>query len=521
EKILAPSPHRAVPPCPYFPKCGGCTLQHVSYPRQLEFKRDNIVSTVRKIAGIELPLAEVAASDAEFRCRNKCSLPVKPGQCTSDAMVGRDVLIAPEERDLRHDEDIAPYDGVGNSRLSPSIKIGFFRRNSNDVVDIADCLMQNKSVRDLIAGFREWLSRGRGRWQSAAKPQKYAGGIFLAQAGSRTAARTGVRGQESDNNPSAIPNSSLLIPNSFRHLTLRSLGGIHTVTLVGTRKNPEELASFSNVLRRIYGENFAFYYNYNPVRTNVIYGQEFTFLAGKDEPVAVDGLKMRIHPAGFFQVNDFIRGELYAHIIKKAVASDAGYAIEAYAGAGVLAAKLAPYFKQVLAVEISPESIKAGEEIKELNGIGNLRFIQGDCAEELGKLFSQITNETKNEKRKTKNVGWDLEGEEKNIDSKNPSEIPHSSLLTPNSPSAIPHSSLLTPNSVLILDPPRQGLSSAVVETLVQSGSPAVIYVSCNPATFARDLSGLKAAYTVLDAAAFDMFPQTEHAELVVTLKRS
>jgi len=473
EKILAPSPFRVEPPCPYFPRCGGCTLQHVEYGRQLEFKRAHIVNTVRKIAGVDLPLGEVEGSERQYRYRNKLSLPVR------------------ERRD-------------------GEIGVGFFRRNSHDLVEIEDCLLQTEGCRGLIAELKKYMD--------------------LAQ---------------------APPYSETEQSGEIRHITLRDLGGVKTVTLVGAFEHPNAFITFSKALRRIYDENFAYYYNYNPHPTNVVYGRDFTFLAGQSEPVTVDGLKMRIHPAGFFQINDSVREKLYAYTVDKAAGSGAERAIEAYAGAGVLAAKLAPHFKTVAAVEISPESVRAGEEIKKLNGIKNLHFIQGDCAAELEKLFRgqgtgnggtnneglggmgqgagdgetpqiinhnvQITN--KDDISVADSPSLPIHCSPFTIQSPTPHSsflTPHSSPLIPNSPSTIHHS----PSPVLILDPPRQGLEPAVTDTLNRCGPDTVIYVSCNPATFARDLKRISETYAVTEAAAFDMFPQTPNAELVAVLKR-
>ena len=71
-----------------------------------------------------------------------------------------------------------------------------------------------------------------------------------------------------------------------------------------------------------------------------------------------------------------------------------------------------------------------------------------------------------------------------------------------------------------VVDPPRTGLSERAVGLLVESGVPRVVYVSCNPATLARDLSRLSGGYRIAGLEAYDFFPQTHHVETLVVLER-
>jgi 23S rRNA (uracil1939-C5)-methyltransferase len=77
------------------------------------------------------------------------------------------------------------------------------------------------------------------------------------------------------------------------------------------------------------------------------------------------------------------------------------------------------------------------------------------------------------------------------------------------------------PADLVILNPPRIGVAAKVTETLVVEGPPRLIYVSCDPATLARDIGRLSSSYGVVDVRAFDLFPQTAHVEVVVVLERT
>ena len=77
------------------------------------------------------------------------------------------------------------------------------------------------------------------------------------------------------------------------------------------------------------------------------------------------------------------------------------------------------------------------------------------------------------------------------------------------------------PADLVILNPPRSGVDSRVAETLRAGGPPRLIYVSCDPATLARDVGRISSSYEVVDVRAFDLFPQTAHVEVVVVLERT
>lgn len=105
EKRLSTSPFRVSPPCPYFKQCGGCSIQHLSYGGQLELKRNMVSNALKKYAGIEFEVEEVAPSEKEYGYRNKVTLPV-----ASDGKEGA--------------------------------VMGLYMKKSHRIVPIADCLLQ-------------------------------------------------------------------------------------------------------------------------------------------------------------------------------------------------------------------------------------------------------------------------------------------------------------------------------------------------------------------------------------------
>lgn len=119
EKILSPSPQREKPPCPYFAKCGGCTLQHLSYSGQLEYKHRHVIGCMERIAKLDVPVHFPLPSRKDYRYRNKAAFPVR----------------------------------MQNGRP----EIGLYALRSHDVVDIDDCLLQHIIIKIVMSQLRVWI----------------------------------------------------------------------------------------------------------------------------------------------------------------------------------------------------------------------------------------------------------------------------------------------------------------------------------------------------------------------------
>ncbi len=118
DRILNSADCRISPPCPHFPKCGGCTLQHIAYNAQTEFKSESLKNTLKK-QGVDINnLQNVVKSQNEYNYRNKLTLPVR-----------------------------YPH------------RIGFFRAESHSVIEITDCMLQNFDCKSIIAALKEFIDR--------------------------------------------------------------------------------------------------------------------------------------------------------------------------------------------------------------------------------------------------------------------------------------------------------------------------------------------------------------------------
>jgi len=209
----------------------------------------------------------------------------------------------------------------------------------------------------------------------------------------------------------------------------------------------------------------------------------------------VEGLRFSFHAGEFFQNSPAILPAFTRHVRLEALGGDGigaatpqdaegdraasreegaptppsppvRYLVDAYCGSGLFCLTAASAFEQAVGIEISDSSIDWAQRNAEQNGIRNARFVKGDASA----IFEQIDFD----------------------------------------PAA----------TAVVIDPPRKGSSPEFLAQLLAFGPRRVVYVSCNPATQARDLRELREAYEIQRVRPFDLFPQTKHLECVVTLER-
>ncbi|MBP3039716.1 23S rRNA (uracil(1939)-C(5))-methyltransferase RlmD [Bacillaceae bacterium Marseille-Q3522] len=204
--------------------------------------------------------------------------------------------------------------------------------------------------------------------------------------------------------------------------------------------------------------------NINDKKTNVIFGDTTKTLWGAD--VIYDNIgtiKFAISARSFYQVNPVQTKVLYDKALEYAGLTGKETVIDAYCGIGTISLFLAQKAKKVYGVEIVPEAIVDAKKNAALNGIANVEFAVG--------------------KAETVIPAWYKAG--------------------------------ITAD-VLVVDPPRKGCDEALLETIAKMQPEKIVYVSCNPATLARDLRYLQDhGYRTAEVQPVDMFPQTGHVECV------
>lgn len=209
--------------------------------------------------------------------------------------------------------------------------------------------------------------------------------------------------------------------------------------------------------------------NHNRARTNVILGADCTVLWGSmyitDE---LCGVQVRLSPLSFYQVHHDMAEVLYRKAAEFAALSGRETVLDLYCGTGTIGLSMARAAKRVLGVEIVPEAVADAKSNAARNGIDNAEFFCGDA-------------KAAAERFRREGVAPD----------------------------------------VVLLDPPRKGCEEAVLKTVAEMQPQKIVYISCDPATLARDAARLaEYGYTPRRLCAADLFPRTKHVESVMLSTR-
>lgn len=254
----------------------------------------------------------------------------------------------------------------------------------------------------------------------------------------------------------------------LRHVVLRcstSTGKVLVTLVVNSTKVFENLKKFANIIYEQIPQVVGVCINFNPQKTNVILGEKSECICGEDfvEEKILDKT-FKIGSNTFFQVNPKSAENIFRYV-KDYIKNNLQDAVvlDAYAGVTSFGICISDVCKQIVSIEENSESVRLGEKIAKENGITNIEFHSGDAAE----FF-------KNETRKF---------------------------------------------DAVILDPPRKGCTKESLDEAFRLSKETIIYVSCNPATLARDLKILtEKGCRVECIQPFDMFCHTYHVENVAII---
>ncbi len=263
----------------------------------------------------------------------------------------------------------------------------------------------------------------------------------------------------------------------LRHIYLRmaELTGQIMVCLVingNSLPGAEELCS---ALTAKFPQIHGILLNINKKNTNVVLGDRFVTLWGEDNIEDIlCGLRIKIAPAAFYQVNRRGAELLYSLAAKRAGIDKQATLLDLYCGAGTIGLSMARNFGRVVGIEIVPSAVECARENAANNGIDNAYFSCGD-ASETGGLLARAEREL---------------GERIDAD-------------------------------VVILDPPRKGTTPELIDYIAERDIKKVVYVSCDPVTLARDCALFRQrGYEIGNVTPVDMFPRCGHVESVVCLTR-
>lgn len=225
-----------------------------------------------------------------------------------------------------------------------------------------------------------------------------------------------------------------------------------------------------NDLDRAFPQVVSIYQNINRSPKTVLQGKDFRLLKGKpDLEDAIGPYKFKISPRSFFQVNAEQAEILNGKVLEYANLSGEEIVIDSYCGTAAISIYVARQAEKVYGIEVEKSAVRDAKINCELNGISNLKLFTGKAEEWLYK--------------------WRRSGEEIHL---------------------------------IIIDPPRRGCSLTVLKGILKIRPKKIIYISCNPATLARDLKYLTkdGDYKLKKVLPIDMFPQTSHIECIASLEK-
>lgn len=250
----------------------------------------------------------------------------------------------------------------------------------------------------------------------------------------------------------------------IRNLVVRGFDNRYQCTIVsGNDELDERLVSD---LMRIKGLTSLWQSIHTIKKTPEVFGNKMMHLAGETSlSMELDGLKLRISPRSFFQLNSKQAVQLY-RTIASMVKENNELIVEAYSGIGAISLYLKDKAKEIIGIESIKDAVVNANQNAALNGCEHVSFLCDDAANKLTYLSKK-----------------------RSID-------------------------------VLVVDPPRSGLDDAMLECILRSKIKNIIYVSCNPATLGKNLAVLSSRYNVDRIQPIDIFPHTPHVETVCLLSK-
>ena len=507
-EILKPSPNRVKPRCKVAALCGGCQLQHESYEAQLKFKTDKVLNCLTRIGG--LVREESESGTVEKRPQVKGSIKEEgkttEGETRRESAEGPEVGEEEQEcewarkitlRDPENGEEAVMFETVGAAEIfgyrnksqypvgkdkTGKTVAGFYRNHSHDIIPCTECALAHPvagSIMDAVLAYME----------------KAGVTAYSDETGRGTVRHVLIRtGHATKQVMVCLVICAEDIPEKEMLVGLIS---------DACEKHGMKLESVSCCI--------------NVEKTNVIMTDRIKHIRGNDHIVdRIGEIDYRISPLSFFQVNPLQTRVLYSKVeelVKESIgistaktdevvnhesgeggsktdAGESGSKTDAreggdkagdywdckpviwdmYCGTGSISLALCKVAEKVYGVEIIEAAVRDARENAAMNGIKNVEFFCGPAEDVVPEMYA-----------KDASYGADI----------------------------------------VVVDPPRKGCGAKLLECLKRMSPHSIIYVSCDPATLARDIKILReGGYALKKVMPVDMFPQTVHVETCCLLER-
>lgn len=391
-EIKTSSENRVAPFCPYYTKCGGCSLQHIDYKAQGELKREILMESITRYTKLNPRSFEIKPTiliENPYNYRAKVSLPIRNG-------------------------------------IHGTV-FGLYAPNSEKFIRIKNCGVQNEQINSAMEEITKALDK---------------------------LAITAYDGKSKKGHVRYVVCRASVYSKEMQV----------TFILSKELKNINELAI--EVMKN--SKIVSVYYSINNDTDDVgIFGDDLVKVAGKDSIVEKIGDYLyNLMPNSFFQLNPVQAKILYDEVKKAAKLSFKENVLDAFCGVGSIGIYLAKWAKEVVGVESNKQAVLNAKENAKINKLKNIRFIEGNATNVLPYLVKD---------------------------------------------NFIP--------DVMVFDPPRTGMTPEIKEAILKSLPKRIVYVSCNPASLAKDLAVLSEKYNVKYIQPIDMFAFSSHIESVTLLE--
>ncbi|MCM1267658.1 MAG: 23S rRNA (uracil(1939)-C(5))-methyltransferase RlmD [Bacteroidales bacterium] len=471
EKVVTPSPFRVEPKCPFHRQCGGCQIQAMQYEKQLAYKENKVRSHLQRIGGfspeqIDAVMEPIVGMEEPWHYRNKAQYPVgydRDGKLVAGFYAGRThTIIANTDCPLGPPENQAILEAV----------LAYMKEND-------------------VSAYRE--TTGEGLVRHVLIRTGFATGeimVCLVINGKRLPAEerlveklTGLRLEEENFGGTAADRGEQIAkPRKEKALCKR-------IASIAVSINTEN----TNV---IMGKEIRVLWGSGQIRDSlrVLELQDFDDDARREN---CESITFSISPLSFYQVNPRQTEKLYGLALEYAGLTGEETVWDLYCGIGTISLFMAKRAKKVCGVEIVPQAIEDARENARRNCITNAEFFVGKAEEVLpafyhgnGKLAGSETGEGSSKESVEQDAGGKISENER-----------------------------MRHPEVIVVDPPRKGCDEKCLNTMLAMQPERIVYVSCDPATLARDLKVLcGGGYEIRRVRAVDQFGHTGHVEAVCLL---
>ena len=457
---------RSEPFCKHFGVCGGCKWQCLKYEEQIRYKQKQVTDNLVRIGKIELPeISPILGSEQTERYRNKLEFTFSNKRWLTQEEINSELKIENTSLEFRSEGVTGVQTNVTTDDSA----------NEHPADGLSSALLSEAKTPELL---------------NSPKFNRNAVGFHIPGAFDKVLAidechlmddicnriRNGVRDYAYEqgltffdlrSQEGMLRNMMIRIAEDENDRSIKGLMVVMQFKIVA----PEEEAQMKQLLQFMadtWPEITSLIYVINNKCNDTIGDLPIHVFKGEDHIIEeMEGLKFKVGPKSFYQTNSRQAYNLYKVTREFAGLTGDELVYDLYTGTGTIANFVSRKARQVIGIEYVPEAIEDAKVNSAINGIDNTLFFAGDMKDILNQEFINQYGRP----------------------------------------------------DVIITDPPRAGMHNDVIDTILFAEPKRIVYVSCNPATQARDLSLLDVKYKVLKVQPVDMFPHTHHVENVVLLE--